>query len=124
MWEKDQAAILHRSTEFPRKRSQETLTSQLSMIFGFLGKSLEDTIPPQLFLETPAASKLILDDPWMLPDAAKIQYNIIRIHKIKGGKPANLEICKRRAPKNNRDLSGQNTLKFLGVPFGDKSDAS
>ena len=29
-----------------------------------------------------------------------------------------------RAPKNNRDLSGQNSLNFHGVPFGDKSDAS
>ena len=30
----------------------------------------------------------------------------------------------RRAPTNNRDLSGGNPLKFHGLPFGDKSDAT
>ena len=80
--------------EFRRKLSRETLGKSMFMIFGFLGKSLEDRIPPKLFLETPAASKLILDDPWMLPDAAKIHHTIIRIQKNKRWKPENLDICK------------------------------
>ena len=48
------------------------------MILGFLGKSLEDRIPPELSSEAPAASKLILDEPWMLTGAPKIQYKIRR----------------------------------------------
>ena len=42
--------------------------------------------------------------------------------KLKTWKSENLKIWKRRAPKNNRYLSGQKCFNFRGVLIGDKTD--
>ena len=43
--------------------------------------------------------------------------------KLKIHKSGNLKIRKRRAPKNDRDLSGQKCFNFRGVLIGGKTDA-
>ena len=90
------------------------------MIFGILGKSLHHRLPPRWSLE-------ILSGPWKLPGSSWIppKWNKTRNKFIKEKwKPRKSWNSQRRAPKNNRDLPGQNPLNFHGGPFADKSDAS
>ena len=56
--------------------------------------SLHHGIPPKWSLEAAAASKLILDDPWMLPDAHEIKLKVTENSVNEKWQPANLEICK------------------------------
>ena len=66
--------------EFHRKNCHgRHSTSWFCMIWGILEKPLEHRILTKLSLETPAAS--ILDDPWMLPDAPKIPWEILWVQK-------------------------------------------
>ena len=59
---------------------------------GFLEKSRELRMLPKWSLEVPAASKLTLDDPWMLLDAPKmkLKQNHTHTHDHKKWKPLNL----------------------------------
>jgi len=51
------------SPDFRRKLSRDTLPKSISMICGFLEKSLHHRIRPKWSLEIPAASKLIVGGP-------------------------------------------------------------
>ena len=53
--------------EFHRTLSRGILEKSIFMIYGFLEKSLHHRIPPKWFLETPAASELILGGPLDAP---------------------------------------------------------
>ena len=48
-----------------------------------------------------------------------VNMKIWKSEKLKNGKSGNLKIWKRRAPKNDRDLSGQKCFNFRGVLIGE-----
>ncbi len=53
--------------EFRRKPSWETLEKLIFMIWGIFEKSIVRGMPPKCSLEAPAAPKMILGGPRMLP---------------------------------------------------------